>query len=199
MPNKVLLVTQWFDPEPTFKGLLFAKELSKRGFDVEVLTGFPNYPGGKIYSGYKLKFFQKEIHDGVRVIRLPLYPSHDKNKIGRILNYLSFAISASIYGVLFAKKPSLIYAYHPPLTTGLAALIIKFFRRAPVVYDIQDIWPDSLSATGMINNKSILKVISWLCNRVYSSVDKIVVLSEGFRKKLVDRNVPSSKIKLIFN
>ena len=92
--------------------LLFAKELNKRGFDVEVITGFPNYPGGKIYPGYKLKLFQKEKYEGVTVMRLPLFPSHNSNKIGRILNYLSFFLSSTIYGIFFARKPNLIYAYH---------------------------------------------------------------------------------------
>ena len=73
---RVLLLTQWFDPEPTFKGLVFARELVRQGFDVEVVTGFPNYPGGKIYPGYKIRWIQRERMDGVNVTRLPLYPNH---------------------------------------------------------------------------------------------------------------------------
>ena len=156
-------MTQWFDPEPTFKGLLFAKELISRGFEVEVITGFPNYPGGKLYDGYRMKLIQKEVIEGVSVTRLPLYPSHDKNKIGRVANYLSFAFSALIYGLFFAKRPAVIYAYHPPLTVGVSAAIINFFRRVPIVLDIQDMWPDTLKATGMIANSRILKFF-FCCN-----------------------------------
>ena len=199
MKKKILLITQWFDPEPTFKGLLFAKELVLRGYDVEVLTGFPNYPGGKIYSGYKIKLIQKEYIDGVSITRLPLYPSHSNSKLGRALNYLSFAFAVVFYGLFIAKKANAIYAYHPPLTIGIAAIIIKFFRKIPVVYDIQDLWPDTLHVTGMVNNTILLNFISRICNLVYSAVDNIVVLSPGFKKNLINKKVPSKKISVIYN
>ena len=96
MARRILLLTQWFDPEPAFKGLLFAKELVKRGFEVEVLTGFPNYPGGKLYPGYRVRFLMRENIDAVRVTRVPLYPSHDRSAWRRVTNYLSFAACASI-------------------------------------------------------------------------------------------------------
>ena len=75
--KRILLLTQWFDPEPTAKGLPFAKELVRKGHDVEVVTGFPNYPDGKLYPGYRMSWLKRETVDGVRVTRLPLYPSHD--------------------------------------------------------------------------------------------------------------------------
>ena len=199
MVKRILIITQWFDPEPTFKGLLFAKELASRGFDVEVLTGFPNYPGGYLYRGYKLKLIQKEIIDGVLVTRVPLFPSHNSSKLERVLNYLTFAASSLIYGLIFAKRPDVIYAYHPPLTVGISAIIVKFFRRIPVVLDIQDIWPDTLKATGMISNERLLYFISKICNLIYRSVTQIVVLSPGFKNLLVNRGVCADKIEVIYN
>lgn len=199
MPSRILLITQWFDPEPTFKGMLFAKELVSRGFVVEVITGFPNYPGGTLYNGYRIKLIQKEVVDGVLLTRLPLFPSHDKSKLGRVLNYLSFAFSSLIYGLFFSKRSDVIYAYHPPLTVGISALIIKLFRRVPVVLDIQDIWPDTLKATGMLSNIRLLGLIGKACSLIYSSVNKIVVLSPGFKQLLEDRGVPDSKIEIIYN
>ncbi len=196
---RILLLTQWFDPEPTYKGLFFAKELQKHGFEVEVLTGFPNYPGGKIYSGYKTHFYKKEVIEGVLVTRVPLYPSHDQCEIGRVLNYVSFAVSALVYGVLRAKRPDVVYAYHPPLTVGIAVSLIRLFRRVPVVYDIQDMWPDSLRATGMVSNSRALDIVGTICKAVYRSVDRIVVLSPGFRKLLVERGVPEKKVDVIYN
>ncbi len=193
------MITQWFDPEPTFKGILFAKELVSRGFKVEVITGFPNYPGGTLYDGYRVKVIQKEVIDGVLVTRVPLFPSHDKSKLGRIFNYLSFAFSSLIYGLFFSKRADVIYAYHPPLTVGISALIIKLFRRVPVVLDIQDMWPDTLKATGMISNSRLLGFVSKVCNLVYSAVTKIVVLSPGFKDLLIDRGVPENKIEIIYN
>lgn len=199
MAKRIALITQWFDPEPTFKGMVFARKLVKQGFEVEVVTGFPNYPGGKIYAGYRIGLIQRELIDGVKVTRLPLYPSHDQSAIKRILNYVSFAISVAFYGLFLIKKVDVIYAYHPPLTVGIVASLIRVFRRIPVVYDIQDMWPDTLQATGMINNSLALALISKACNWVYRRVDHIVVLSPGFKRLMIERGVPKSKVDVIYN
>ncbi len=198
-PRRILLITQWFDPEPSFKGLLFAKELVARGFDIEVVTGFPNYPGGRLYSGYRVRLLQREVVSGVRISRVPLYPSHDKVALHRIANYLSFSISAALYGVFFARRFDVIYAYHPPLTVGVAAALIRFFRRRPMVYDIQDIWPDTLAATGMLTNLRVLRLVDAVCRWVYSQADQISVLSPGFKARLAAKGVPLEKLSVIYN
>ncbi|WP_423192327.1 glycosyltransferase family 4 protein [Cupriavidus sp. H18C2] len=198
MAPRVLLLTQWFDPEPTFKGLVFARELVRQGFEVDVLTGFPNYPGGRLYPGYRMRWRQRELIDGVRVTRVPLYPSHDNSAIQRVLNYVSFAAAALLHG-LSARPCDVVYAYHPPLTVGIAASILRLVRRTPVVYDIQDMWPDTLRATGMIGNPRVLDIVGKVCAWVYRRVDHIVVLSPGFKQLLVERGVPASKIDIICN
>ena len=199
MPIRILLITQWFDPEPTFKGLVFARELVRQGFDVEVLTGFPNYPGGSVYPGYQIKWLQHEMIEGVQLTRVALYPSHDKSAIKRVLNYASFASSALVYGLFIAKRADVIYAYHPPLSVGITASLIRLFRRIPVVYDIQDMWPDTLRATGMINNPRALNLVGAVCQWVYKQVNHIVVLSPGFKQLLIGRGVPGSKVDVIYN
>lgn len=196
---KILLLTQWFDPEPTFKGLLFAKTLQEKGHEVEVITGFPNYPGGKIYDGYRMRWFQREDLDGVRVNRVPLYPSHDGSALKRIFNYISFFFSATLFGIFFAKKTDIIYVYHPPLTVGLAGALIGLFRKTPFVCDIQDLWPDTLRATGMISNPSALKLVGRVCNWVYGRAAHIVVLSPGFKDILIRRGIPQDKLTVIYN
>lgn len=195
----MLLLTQWFDPEPTFKGLAFARDLVRQGFDVEVVTGFPNYPGGKVYAGYKIKLIQRESIDGMQVTRLPLYPNHGQSAIKRVLNYASFASSALIYGLFIAKRADVMYAYHPPLTVGVAAGLIRWVRGIPLVYDIQDMWPDTLRATGMLNNPRALALVGRVCDWVYKQVDQLVVLSPGFKRLLVQRGVPKDKIGVIYN
>lgn len=199
MPTKIVLLTQWFDPEPTFKGLAFARELVRKGFEVEVVTGFPNYPGGKLYDGYRLRLIQREVIDGVRITRLPLFPSHDGSAMKRIANYASFAVSSLFYGVFMLRRPDVIYAYHPPLTVGVTASLLRLIRRIPVVYDIQDMWPDTLRATGMLNNERILAIISRVCDWVYRHVDRVVVLSPGFKRLLLERGVPERKLDVIYN
>ncbi|MBU0743756.1 MAG: glycosyltransferase family 4 protein [Gammaproteobacteria bacterium] len=195
----ILLLTQWFDPEPTFKGLAFAKALQSAGHQLEVITGFPNYPGGKIYPGYKMRWRQVEIIDGVKVTRVPLYPSHDSSKFRRILNYFSFAFSSFFYGLFCGKDIDVIYAYQPPMTVGLVAAVIGLFRRIPFVLDIQDMWPDTLRATKMLNSSWVLDVIGKVCLWIYQRAKHIVVLSPGFRRLLIDRKVRADKISVIYN
>jgi colanic acid biosynthesis glycosyl transferase WcaI len=196
---RILILTQWFDPEPTFKGMFFAKALQNAGHEVEVITGFPNYPGGKLYPGYKLKWLQKEIVDGVKITRVPLYPSHDRSAKKRITNYISFAITSTLYGVFGAEKADVIYVYHPPITVGLAGAIVGILRRTPFVYDVQDLWPDTLRASGMLTNRRILSIVNKACNWVYKKASHIVVLSPGFKKKLIEKGVPERKLSVIFN
>jgi glycosyltransferase involved in cell wall biosynthesis len=196
---KILLLTQWFEPEPTFKGLTFAKELRMQGFEVEVVTGFPNYPGGKVYSGYSIKWFQREVMDGIVVNRVPLYPSHDRSAVRRILNYVSFSLSSLIYILLFTRRVDVIYAYHPPLTVGFVAAIYKLIRKTKMVIDIQDLWPDTLRATDMIKNECVLSIIGNFARMTYTLSDRIVVLSEGFKERLVNRGVDQEKIEIIKN
>jgi colanic acid biosynthesis glycosyl transferase WcaI len=163
MRRRILLITQWFDPEPTFKGLAFARELVRRGYDVEVLTGFPNYPGGKVYPGYRIRLLQRQHIEGVEVTRVALYPSHDHSGVRRALNYLSSAFSAVRYAVLLARRPDVVYVYHPPLTVSIVAVLMRLLRRVPVVLDIQDLWPDTLRATGMISNKRLFRLVGRVC------------------------------------
>jgi colanic acid biosynthesis glycosyl transferase WcaI len=196
---RLILLTQWFDPEPTFKGLLFARALQDRGYDVEVVTGFPNYPGGKIYPGYRIRPIKRERVDGINVTRLALYPSHDGRALPRIANYLSFWLSACFYLTFAAKRADVLYAYHPPLTVGLAAAIAKLFRRTPTVLDIQDMWPDTLAATGMIKASYPLRIVALVCRWVYARMTHIVVLSPGFKPLLVNRGVAAEKITVIYN
>lgn len=196
---RILLLTQWFDPEPTFKGLVFARELQALGHEVEVITGFPNYPGGKLYQGYKQKWLSRSVIDGVAVSRVPLYPSHSGSAIKRVFNYVSFMMTSCLYGLFGAKKPDIIYVYHPPITAGLSAAIIGFFRRTPFVIDVQDLWPDTLRSTGMINNERALALAGKVCNWTYRRAKHVVVLSPGFRKILIERGIPAERLSVIYN
>lgn len=196
---RILLITEWFQPEPFLKGLPFAKELAKLGHEVQVLTGFPNYPGGKLYDGYRVKFFQKEIIDGITVLRMPLYPSHDSSGIRRFLTYMSFALSAAIIGTWSIKRPDVVYVYLSPITTCIPACIIRLFRRTRLVYDIQDLWPDAMAASGMFKNKLGLWFADKCCRMFYRAAAKIVVLSPGYKRELVSRGVPDDKIDVIYN
>jgi colanic acid biosynthesis glycosyl transferase WcaI len=196
---KILLITQWFQPEPIFKGLPFAKKLKELGHEVQVLTGFPNHPYGKIYPGYSMRFIQREDVEGVSVIRVPLYPSRDRSSIRRFLSYISFGLSATIIGLWAIKRPDVVYVYHPPPTSCLPACLLRLFRGIPFVYDIQDLWPDSLLESGMFKNKFGIWLAGEACKMLYRMTNKIVVLSPGFKEELCCRGVKADKIEVIYN
>ena len=194
---RIILLTQFYDPEPAYKGQEFAEAIRDIGYDVEVVTGYPNYPGGKVYTGYRVQAIQRSEQNGISVTRLALYPSHDSSKFGRILNYLSFSLSAFLYLVFLAKRPALVHVYNPPLTVGLAAAAARIFRRFPVVVDIHDLWPDTLPATGMISNQRVLKLLDRAAAWMYRHVQHVVLHTEGFREALLKRNVPAEKMTVI--
>lgn len=131
--------------------------------------------------------------------RLPLYPSHDESILRRALNYGSFAVSALFYLVFVAKRVDVIYAYHPPLSVPLVAVLAGAIRRIPVVMDVQDIWPDSLVSTGVAADGRSIRLIGRLCQFCYRRARKICVLSDGFANLLNSRDVPMEKIQVIPN
>ena len=196
---RILFLTQWFDPEPAFKGIAFAKELLRRGHQVEVLTGFPNYPGGRVYPGYRVRLRQREAMDGIPVTRVALYPSHDQSALRRVANYMSFALTASSVGALSVSRPDVTYVYHPPATIAMPAMVVKMLRRAPFVLDVQDLWPDTLTATGMVGNAAVLGAVAAFCRLAYRSAARVVVQSPGFKRRLVERGVEPAKIEVIYN
>jgi colanic acid biosynthesis glycosyl transferase WcaI len=193
------MLTQWFDPEPHLKGLVFAKALRDRGHEVEVLTGFPNYPGGKLYPGYRVRFCQREAMDGIPVTRVPLYPSHSKSSAGRALNYLTFGISAAVIGTAAVKRPDIVYVYHPPATVAIPSAAIRAVYRVPIVYDVCDLWPDTVRATGMVQSKILFRIVEKISELPSRVASRLVVVSPGFREALIQRGVPAEKIELIYN
>jgi glycosyltransferase involved in cell wall biosynthesis len=197
---RILYLTQWFEPEPhVIKGLKFVRALKAAGHEVTVVTGFPNYPAGRLYPGYRLRPIQRERIEGVEVVRLLLYPSHDTSSVRRSLNYLSFFVSALVYLLVRRQAFDRAYVYHPPITVGLAAALAGLVRRLPFVLDIQDLWPDTLAAVGMAGGRRLMRPIGWLCAFVYRRADAIVAQSEGMRATLVARGVPAEKLVTIHN
>lgn len=195
---RILLLTQWFDPEPALKGLVFARALRDRGHEVEVLTGFPNYPEGRVYEGYRVRPWQREEMDGVRVNRVALYPSYDRSGVRRIANYLSFAASAAALGPRLVRRPDVVYVYNL-ITLNAAARRLKRKYGCPVVYDVQDLWPESVADSGMLSNPALLRCLTGWSNRVYRAADAVAVLSPGFKRNLTERSVAKESIEVIYN
>jgi len=196
---KVLILTQWYHPEPEILMRQLARTLRDYGHDVAVLTGFPNYPSGEIYPGYSLHIYQRELLDSVPIVRVPLYPEHSHSGVRRILNYVSFALSSALLGPWLLKKPDVIFVYHPPLTIGLPAFVLSRLWKIPFVYQIQDMWPETLRATGMLQNPILLRWIGRFAKWVYTKSKTILVISPGFQRNLLEKGVPLGKIRVISN
>jgi colanic acid biosynthesis glycosyl transferase WcaI len=196
---RVLYLTQWFDPEPVQKGIAFVKGLAAQGHEVRVVTGFPNYPGGKVYPGYRIKAFRCEAIEGVTIDRLLLYPSHDRSAAKRAVNYLSFFLSSLIYGLVNAPKYDVVYVYHPPITPALAASLFCGLWGKPFVIDIQDLWPDSVGASGITSSSGLVKILGGVCRYVYRRAAVVMVQSQGFRDVLIERGVPPEKLVTVYN
>jgi len=202
---RVIFLTQWFDPDPgNIRGLPLARWLVGRGYDVQVLTGVPNYPAGRVYPGYRIRLWQREVIDDVSVLRVPLYPSHDGSSIRRIANYASFALSAATLGVGLIGSADVVYVYHPPATIGLPAMVLKALRRVPFIFHVADLWPEAVVDSGMLQGgvflrRGVEEGISAWCRLLYGLADAITVISPGFRRLLIERGVPADKIHVIYN
>jgi glycosyltransferase involved in cell wall biosynthesis len=159
------------------------------------LTGFPNYPGGKLYPGYRVRFRQRENLKDVPVLRVPLYPSHDRSALRRAVNYSSFALAAA-WPLLLGWRPDVVYVYNLP-SLGFIAALNRRLRKIPFVLDVMDLWPDSVMHADM--GARLAWPIRKVCELVYRCAARITVLSPGFKRMLVERGVPGDKIEVIYN
>lgn len=196
---RVVVLSQWYPPEPASIPHAMACGLAKRGHQVLSITGFPNYPFGRIYPGYRQRLWRREEIEGVQVLRLPLYPSHSQSGVFRALNFLSFATSASLLSPVLCGSADMLWAYHPPLTVGIPAWWIGLLRRVPFVYEIQDMWPETLMATSMIRSRAALAALDRLAGFIYARAAAITVISPGFKRNLTGKGVPAHKIHVIPN
>lgn len=196
---RILTLSQWYLPEPEIKIHLLGRDLAARGHSVTAITGFPNYPQGRVYPGFRQRLWQREEMNGVRVVRLPLFPDRGRSAWKRAANYLSFAASAAVLGPALSGPADVAWVYHPPLTVAIPALSLSWLRRVPFVYEVQDMWPETLPATGMVSNPRLLSAVRRFADLAYRHAAAITVISPGFRENLIEKGVPAEKIHVIPN
>ena len=194
---KILILTQFYDPEPLPKLHELAHGLHERGHEVTVITGFPNYPYGKLYPGYAMRPWSIDTADGVRVVRLPLYPDHSRSTVRRMANYGSFALSASVLGPWLCGAADVMYVWDPPLTIGMAALAIGMARRVPFVYAVHDLWPEMPLAAGMLEDGAVVRMLERFGRFVYRRAAVVGVVSPAFVDHLAAKGVPREKIEVL--
>jgi colanic acid biosynthesis glycosyl transferase WcaI len=197
---KILIVTQYFWPE-NFRINDLAEGLRDRGHQVSVLTGKPNYPSGTFLSGYGFLKRNKDSYKGLAVIRVPVIPRGSGTAFRLVLNYLSFACFASLFAPLRCReKVDAIFVFEPsPITVGLPALVLKKIHRAPILFWVQDLWPESLSATNMVRSAWILRQVKRLVRYIYAGCDRILIQSRAFVDPIQRLGVDARKIEYFPN
>ncbi|MEW6314482.1 MAG: glycosyltransferase family 4 protein [Pseudomonadota bacterium] len=193
---KILIVSQYFWPED-FRINDLTIGLCQAGHEVTVLTGQPNYPGGKIFPGYGWFKNTRQDYGGVMVRRVPLIPRGRGGALRLMLNYLSFAIFSTLLAPFYCRgKVDAIFVFEPsPITVGLPAILLRRIKRAPVLFWVLDLWPDSLSATGAVQSPLILRGVERLVCFIYRRCDLILVQSRGFIEHVQRHGGAAEKIR----
>jgi colanic acid biosynthesis glycosyl transferase WcaI len=192
---RILILSIYHDPEPIPKTGELARELRRRGHTVTVVTAFPHYPSGQLYAGYRLTPWRWEERDGIRVLRTYVYPYHGRRSSLRILNYVSWMLS-SIQAVWLAPACDVVYVWHPPLTVGVSAWVISRLKRVKFVYDVQDLWPESALASGLMRPGWLVGILYRLADWVYARADRLLVVSRAAADHLAARGVDPGKIRV---
>jgi colanic acid biosynthesis glycosyl transferase WcaI len=201
---RILFITQYFAPETEIGGiriLEIASRLQSMGHEIAILTGLPNYPSGKLFESYRRKAWRgtwTETINGLDVTRVPLFPSHDKKTLPRLLNYFSFLFASAARSV-FMKRPDVVVCTSPPLTIGLAAWFAAKRFGVPFLLEIRDLWPEAAIELGYLKNPRVRRTAYALESFLYSRASKIVSVSEGMREDLLKRGIPASRCEVICN
>lgn len=190
----ILIVTQYFWPE-NFKINNLALDLKKRGHNIIVLTGIPNYPGGKFYEGYSFFRNKSENWMGIQIYRSKLFARSKSGPMRLVLNYLSFSLFASLKVFTIKQKIDKIFVYEPsPVTVGIPAIVAKKHFNAEIYFWVQDLWPQSLVDAGGLTNSFILNYVENLTKYIYKNSKVILIQSKAFREYIERQGVESNKI-----
>ncbi len=203
---KILYVSQYFPPEmgaPAARASELSRHWARMGHDVTVLTGFPNHPTGVVPLEWRPRLHRlryNETVDCVRVVRTWLWPLPNRKAHERIRNYLSFCISAAISG-LTLSKPDVIIATSPQLLCALSGWWLAFWKRVPFIFEVRDLWPESLAAVGAGSEGTLLhRILGAIAGFLYRHADRIVVVTPAFKNHLIRYwNVPGEKISIVEN
>jgi len=192
---KILVLTQYFWPE-NFRINDLTAGLVEKGHEVTVLTGIPNYPGGSFFPGYGMFKNMRQGYRGAKIIRVPLVPRGNGGKFRLVFNYFSFAFFASILAPFVCSgKYDVIFVYEPsPISVGLPAIVLKKIKSARILFWVQDLWPESLSATGAVSFSPVLTIVKRLVRFIYHECALILVQSRAFIPSVQSFGIDSERI-----
>ena len=197
---RVLFLTDNFPPEvnaPASRTFDHCREWVKAGVDVTVVTCAPNFPQGKVYAGYKNKLWQKEVIDGIKVVRVWTYMVPNKGFIKRTLDYISFSVTGFLAGLFI--KTDIIVATSPQFFTALAGRTLAWWKRRPWIMEVRDLWPESIKTVGAMKDSIFIRYFEWQERQCYRSAKKIVVVTDSFKRTLTKRGIDPAKIEVVKN
>ena len=197
---RVLIVSQYFWPE-NFRINDLTFELVRRGHDVSILTGIPNYPKGEVFEVFRRDRKAFASYMGAKVYRVPIF-SRGSGSIRLILNYLSFVVSGCIFGPWLLHKQTfdVIFVYEPsPVTVGLPAILLGRIKHAPIIFWVQDLWPESLVAVGKVRSTKAIAAIGLLVRFIYRNCALVLGQSQGFLLKIVEYCPDATKVRYFPN
>ncbi len=197
----ILFLTDNFPPEtnaPATRTYEHARNWVAAGHRVTVLANVPNFPTGKVFPGYRNKLWQREAMDGIRVVRVWTYVTANEGFLRRSLDYFSFGVTGVIGG-LFLRAPDVIVATSPQIFTALGGCILAWIKRRPFVFELRDLWPDSIVAVEAMREGPLLRMLRRLEYWLYHRAAKIVSVTHAFKRILVANGIPQEKIAVIRN
>ena len=200
-PMRILFLTQYFPPEigaPQNRISDLALRLSAAGHCITVLTAFPNYPEGRIAAAYRAKLRMAECWKGLRVVRTWIYATPSKSFAPRLWNYFSFVISSVIVGARLAGRQDVVIVESPPLFLGVAGVLISRLKRARLVFNVSDLWPESAVALGVVRNRAVIRLAEGLERFIYRRSDLITGQTRGIVSSIKTR-VPQKPVYLLMN
>lgn len=201
---RIGFISHWYDPEggaAAGPGTI-ARALAERGHDVHVLTGYPIYPQGKVFPEYRMRPYLRETMRGVTVHRIPIYPSHDTSAAGRMTNYASYAAAGGLTAPAVLGSTDVNFVYSTPATAAAGGLTTKWVRRTPFVVQIQDMWPQTVTASGFLPQRraqQVERILNVFCDRVYHSAHSVAVTSPGMADHITSRGVDPHKVHFVPN
>lgn len=197
----ILFLTDNFPPEgnaPATRTYEHAIRWVKAGHKVTVITCAPNFPEGKVFDGFKNRWYQTHDLDGINVVRVKTFITANEGFVKRILDYMSFMVTGFIAG-LFQKKPDVIVATSPQFFCACAGWALSAVRRKPFVFELRDIWPASITAVGAMKDSLAIRMLEKIEMFLYRRADSIVSVTHAFKKELIERGVDGEKIEVVLN
>ncbi|MEX0383133.1 glycosyltransferase family 4 protein [Spiribacter sp. 1M153] len=197
----ILFLTDNFPPEvnaPASRTFEHCREWARQGYKVTVVTTAPNFPKGEVFDGYRNRLWQRETVEGIRVLRVWTYITANAGFLKRTLDYLSFMMTGFL-AALFVRRIDVVIGTSPQFFTNCAAWLLSAIRRRPFVFELRDLWPESIKTVGAMEDNWVIRLLERLELFLYRRADVVIAVTHSFRRNLIERGIDPNKIHVVTN